>query len=110
MFLGLGILVGMRGVSLVVDRRLGSAPSRASFRAIPTMVGLAGSSSGRIDMAARAIASTTVSFGLVSLPVKLYSTGEPGARISFNLLHEACGTRLKQQYVCPKCDVIVSRE
>ena len=61
-------------------------------------------------MAARAIASTTVSFGLVSLPVKLYSTGEPGARISFNLLHEACGTRLKQQYICPKCDVIVSRE
>ena len=61
-------------------------------------------------MAARAIASTTVSFGLVSLPVKLYSTGEPGSRISFNMLHEACGTRLKQQYICPKCDVVVSRE
>jgi DNA end-binding protein Ku len=61
-------------------------------------------------MAARAIASTTVSFGLVSLPVKLYSTGEPGARISFNMLHEACGTRLKQQYICPKCDVVVPRE
>jgi DNA end-binding protein Ku len=61
-------------------------------------------------MAARAIASTTISFGLVSLPVKLYSTGEPGTRVSFNLLHEACGTRLKQQYVCPKCDVIVPRE
>jgi len=61
-------------------------------------------------MSARAIASTTVSFGLVSLPVKLYSTGEPGSRISFNLLHETCGTRLKQQYICPKCDVIVPRE
>jgi DNA end-binding protein Ku len=61
-------------------------------------------------MPARAIASTTVSFGLVSLPVKLYSTGEPGTRISFNLLHEACGTRLKQQYVCPTCDVIVPRD
>jgi DNA end-binding protein Ku len=61
-------------------------------------------------MAARAIASTTVSFGLVSLPVKLYSTSESGARISFNLLHEACGTRLKQQYICPKCDVIVPRD
>jgi len=61
-------------------------------------------------MSARAIASTTISFGLVSLPVKLYSTGEPGSRISFNLLHGECGTRLKQQYVCPKCDVIVARD
>ena len=61
-------------------------------------------------MAARAIASTTISFGLVSLPVKLYSTGEPGARVSFNLLHEECGTRLRQQYVCPKCEVVVPRD
>ena len=61
-------------------------------------------------MAARAIASTTISLGLVSLPVKLYSTGEPGSRISFNLVHEKCGTRLKQQYICPECDVIVSRD
>jgi DNA end-binding protein Ku len=61
-------------------------------------------------MAARAIATTTVSFGLVSLPVKLYSTGESGSRVSFNLVHEECGTRLKQQYICPKCDVTVPRE
>lgn len=61
-------------------------------------------------MPARAIASTTISFGLVSLPVKLYSTGESGARVSFNLLHAACGTRLKQQYVCPGCDVVVPRD
>jgi DNA end-binding protein Ku len=61
-------------------------------------------------MPARAIASTTVSFGLVSLPVKLYSTGESGSRISFNLLHEACGTKLKQQYICPKCEVVVPRD
>ena len=61
-------------------------------------------------MAARAIASSTISFGLVSIPVKLYSTGDSGGRISFNMMHEACGTRLKQQYVCPKCDVVVPRE
>ena len=61
-------------------------------------------------MAARAIASSTISFGLVSIPVKLYSTGESGRRISFNMMHEACGTRLKQQYICPKCDVVVPRE
>ncbi len=61
-------------------------------------------------MSARAIASSTISFGLVSLPVKLYSTSESGHRVSFNLVHEACGTRVKQQYVCPKCDVVVPRD
>jgi DNA end-binding protein Ku len=61
-------------------------------------------------MAARSIGSTTVSFGLVSVPVKLYSTGESSSRISFNLLHAECGTRLKQQYICPKDEVVVPRE
>jgi DNA end-binding protein Ku len=60
--------------------------------------------------AARSISTTTVSFGLVSVPVKLYATGESSARVSFNLLHEECGTRLKQQYICPKDEVIVPRE
>ncbi len=60
--------------------------------------------------APRSISTTTVSFGLVSVPVKLYSTGESSARVSFNLLHEKCGTRLKQQYVCPKDEEIVSRD
>ncbi len=61
-------------------------------------------------MAARAIASTTISFGLVSIPSKLYSTGETGRKVSFNLVHAECGTRLKQQYICPKCDVLVPRD
>src|SRR5688572_20361967 len=61
-------------------------------------------------MSARAIASTTISFGLVSMPVKLYSTGEPGSRVSFNLVHGECGTRLKQHYTCLQCDVIVGRD
>ena len=61
-------------------------------------------------MAARPIATLTVSFGLVSIPVKLYSATEASRAISFNLLHKACGSRLKQQYVCMKEDVIVPRE
>lgn len=61
-------------------------------------------------MAARAIASTTISFGLVSVPVKLYSTGESSDRVAFNLLHGECGTRVKQQYICPKHEVVVPRE
>jgi DNA end-binding protein Ku len=61
-------------------------------------------------MAARSIASLTVSFGLVSIPVKLYSATEASRAISFNLLHKACGSRLKQQYLCAKEDIVVPRE
>jgi DNA end-binding protein Ku len=53
-------------------------------------------------MAARSIASLTISFGLVSIPVKLFSATEASKAISFNLLHKACGSRLKQQYLCVK--------
>ena len=61
-------------------------------------------------MAARSIASLTVSFGLVSIPVKLYSATEASRAISFNLLHKDCGSRLRQQYMCIKEDVPVARE
>jgi DNA end-binding protein Ku len=61
-------------------------------------------------MAARSIASLTVSFGLVSIPVKLYSATEASKAVSFNMLHKNCGSRLKQQYVCIKEEVVVPRE
>ena len=61
-------------------------------------------------MAARSIASLTLSFGLVSIPVKLYSATEASRAVSFNLLHKGCGSRLKQQYLCVKEDVVVPRE
>ena len=61
-------------------------------------------------MAARSIASLTISFGLVSIPVKLYSATEASRTISFNLLHKTCGSRLKQQYFCVKEEVPVARE
>jgi len=61
-------------------------------------------------MPARSIASLTISFGMVSIPVKLYSATEASRAISFNLLHKACGSRLKQQYFCVKEDVPVARE
>src|SRR3989441_2378934 len=53
-------------------------------------------------MSAHPIGSATVSFGLVSVPVKLFSAGESAATISFNWLHRKDGARLKQQYVCAK--------
>jgi DNA end-binding protein Ku len=61
-------------------------------------------------MAARSIGSLTISFGMVSIPVKLYSATEASRAISFNLLHKTCGSRLKQQYFCIKEEVPVARE
>ncbi len=60
-------------------------------------------------MAARAMGSATVSFGLVSIPIKMYSATEAGSSISFNLLHKDCGSRLKQQYLCIKDGSVVER-
>lgn len=57
-------------------------------------------------MAARSIGSGTISFGLVSIPVKLYpATSSRG--VSFNLLHKKCGNRIKQQKYCPVCNEVV---
>ena len=61
-------------------------------------------------MAARSIGSLSVSFGLVSIPVKLYSATEASRGIHFNFLHKSCGSRLKQQYICAKEEVVVPRE
>jgi DNA end-binding protein Ku len=60
-------------------------------------------------MPARAISSATISFGLVSIPVKLYTTTDSSGQISFNMLHQ-CGSRLKQQYWCPVDEKVVPRD
>ena len=62
----------------------------------------------RCVMAARSIASLTLSFGLVSIPVKLYSATETSAAVKFNLLAKD-GSRLKQQYVSEKDQSVVAR-
>jgi DNA end-binding protein Ku len=61
-------------------------------------------------MAARSIASLTISFGLVSIPVKLHSATRHGASVRFHYIHKTCGSRLRQQYVCIKEDVVVPRD
>jgi len=61
-------------------------------------------------MPARSIATATISFGLVSVPVNIYSSSESKTSVSFNMLHKKCGSRLKQQYICTKDNEIVSRD
>jgi DNA end-binding protein Ku len=60
-------------------------------------------------MAARAIGTASISFGLVSVPIKLYATSESSATVSFNLLSKESGSRLKQQYIDTKTGEIVPR-
>ena len=60
-------------------------------------------------MPPRSIGSGAISFGLVSIPVKLYVATSSEAP-SFNLLHAKCGNRIRQQRVCPVCNEVVERE
>lgn len=59
-------------------------------------------------MAARSIGSGTISFGLVSIPFKIFTATSPKT-VSFNMLHKTCGSRLKQQLLCPVDNVVVER-
>jgi len=61
-------------------------------------------------MPARSIGTATISFGLVSVPVNIYSSAESKTSVSFNMLHKKCGTRLKQQYICAKDNEVVTRD
>jgi DNA end-binding protein Ku len=61
-------------------------------------------------MPARSIASATISFGLVSVPVNLFSSSESSASVSFNMLHGKCGSRLKQQYLCASEGTVVEKD
>jgi DNA end-binding protein Ku len=61
-----------------------------------------------MDMAKRSIGSGTITFGLVSIPVKLY-VATHSEQLSFNLLHAACGTRVRQQFYCPHHKRVVER-
>ena len=59
-------------------------------------------------MPAHPVGPGTISFGLVSIPVKLYTAASSG-NIAFNLLHAVCGSRIRQQTFCPTCNQTIER-
>jgi DNA end-binding protein Ku len=61
-------------------------------------------------MPARAISAATISFGLVSIPVKMYSAAEPKSALSFNQIHRKDGSRVKQQLISSRSGEVVPRE
>ncbi len=60
-------------------------------------------------MALRPLRSATITFGLVSIPVKFY-TANSSEDISFNLIHESCGSRINRKYWCPEHEKIVESD
>ena len=63
-----------------------------------------------MSMAARPIATGTISFGLVAIPVQMFSSTDSGSKIQFNSIHESCGSRVRQRLYCPTHDALVPRE
>jgi DNA end-binding protein Ku len=59
-------------------------------------------------MPARAISSATISFGLVAIPVKLF-TATSSQQVHFNMLHPETKTRVQQQYITPANGEVVNR-
>jgi DNA end-binding protein Ku len=57
----------------------------------------------------RAFASAQIAFGLVSIPVKLFTATEASEKISFNMIHRECGSRVQQQLYCPKDERTIDR-
>jgi len=61
-------------------------------------------------MAARPLASATISFGLVSIPVKLFTSTKASETISFRMLHKKCSTPVKYRYWCEQDASTVERD
>lgn len=60
-------------------------------------------------MPARALGSATIAFGLVSIPVKLYSAAESAATVRFNQIDRRDGARVKQQLISSGSGEVVPR-
>jgi DNA end-binding protein Ku len=59
-------------------------------------------------MPPHSIGSGNISFGLVSIPIKMFTAASAGG-VAFNQLHQKCGGRIRQQQICPTCNEVVER-
>ena len=59
-------------------------------------------------MPPHSIGSGNISFGLVSIPIRMF-TAASSESVSFNQIHPKCGGRVKQQLICPTCNEVVER-
>ena len=50
-----------------------------------------------------------LSFGLVAIPVRIH-TATKSENVSFHLLHNKCGSRVRNQHYCAVCNIVVERD
>jgi DNA end-binding protein Ku len=62
----------------------------------------------RSESMAASVWTGYLTFGLISMPVRLFS-GARGTRVSFHMLHRDDNTRVKQQLYCPNDEKVVDR-
>ena len=60
-------------------------------------------------MALRPLRNATISFGLVSIPVRFY-TATKSEDVHFNLLHESCGSRVNRKWWCPQHEEMLTQD
>jgi DNA end-binding protein Ku len=60
-------------------------------------------------MSARPIGTAAISFGLVSVPVKIFPTADNSQKVSFNWINPTSGVRVRQKYWDPKQEQLVDR-
>ena len=61
-----------------------------------------------VGMPPRSLRTATLTFGLVNIPVRFF-TATSSQSPHFHMVHESCGSRIKQQLFCPKCERVVER-
>ena len=49
-----------------------------------------------------------ITFGLITIPIRLFTAART-ERVSFNQIHQPCGSRIKQQTFCPRCERVIER-
>ncbi|HVE72353.1 MAG TPA: Ku protein [Thermoanaerobaculia bacterium] len=59
-------------------------------------------------MALRPLRNATITFGLVSIPVRFY-TATRSEDIHFNMLHGSCGSRVNRKWWCPKHEEMIEQ-
>src|SRR5579871_4608198 len=96
-----------------MSTRFGASPGPvlSQYRDYPIAAGclLPSMKSGGFSAMASSVWKGTLTFGLLAIPIKLY-TAARSQRINLHQLHKVCHTRLKQPLFCPHCNRQVDRD
>ena len=96
---------GLKGLQCLADPPLAADPARPRA---PVTQAAPEAANREPAMPPRSLRTAALSFGLVTIPVRFY-TAPSSQSPHFHLIHEQCGSRIKQQLFCPTCGRVVER-